>query len=98
MITVNQCKLNMVSNNSFADQKSIHLQFKKNLEPASMRKATTRAIGILGAVYEKSTLAKSHSQRVQSINSARTKQTLRSSQQLRSYWVLAIFLVNDRLF
>ena len=55
-ITIDQCKLNMVSNTSFTDQKSINAQFKEHLEPASTREATKRAIGILDAVYEKANL------------------------------------------
>ena len=43
----------MVSNTSFTDQKSVNLQFKKHLEPASTRKATKRVISILDAVYKK---------------------------------------------
>ena len=55
-ITIDQCKLNMVSNTSFMDQKSINLQFKEYFEPTSTREATKRAISILDAVYEKANL------------------------------------------
>ena len=34
------------------------MQFKEHLEPASTRKATTRAIGIRDAVYKKANLPK----------------------------------------